>query len=439
MQHITWTIPYKPRLWQKQVHQGLREKRWACVVAHRRAGKTVCLVVHLLMAAAESQKNRPLFAYVAPYYKQAKQLAWEYLKDYSVVFEGRKINESELWVELPHNGAKIRLFGCDNPDALRGLYFDGVVLDEFADMHPEAWESVIRPALSDRHGWACLSGTPRGHNAFFQVYREAQVSPEWFCGLYRAEETHALAQEELTALRREMAENRYRQEYQCDFDVAAADALIPLPLVLEATERQMGPENLQPIILGVDVARFGDDSSVLFARQGRDARLWPPQVFQCLDTMQLAARVIDFTRQTKAAAVFVDGGGVGGGVIDRLHQLGLDAVEVNFGSKSDSPDCLNKRAEMWVKMREWLKVGALPNIPRLTAELTGVLYSFDPSNALKLEAKEDIKKRGMPSPDIADALALTFAYPVQALSLVEEVGQHFERSKGYDPLASFTF
>ncbi len=439
MQHITWTIPYKPRNWQKQVHQGLREKRWACVVAHRRAGKTVCLVVHLLMAAAESQKNRPLFAYVAPYYKQAKQLAWEYLKDYSAVFEGRKVNESELWVELPHNGAKIRLFGCDNPDALRGLYFDGVVLDEFADMHPEAWESVIRPALSDRHGWACLSGTPRGHNAFFQVYREAQVSPEWFCGLYRAEETHALAAEELAALRREMAESRYRQEYQCDFDVAAADALIPLPLVLEATERQMGPENLQPVILGVDVARFGDDSSVLFARQGRDARLWPPQIFQGLDTMQLAARVIDFTRQTKASAVFVDGGGVGGGVIDRLHQLGLDAIEVNFGSKSDSPDCLNKRAEMWVKMREWLKVGALPNIPRLTAELTGVQYSFDPSNALKLEAKEDIKKRGLPSPDMADALALTFAYPVQPLSLAEEVGRHLERSKGYDPLASFTF
>ena len=153
-------LRYRPRSVFKDFHQ--RKQRWAVVVAHRRCGKTVACINDLIVKALTEGKADGRYAYLAPYYAQAKSIAFDYLMRFS---EPVRVNHnvSELWVELI-NGARIRLFGADNADSLRGLYLDGVVLDEFADMKPSIWGAVLRPLLSDRRGWAVFIGTPKGHN-----------------------------------------------------------------------------------------------------------------------------------------------------------------------------------------------------------------------------------------------------------------------------------
>jgi hypothetical protein len=161
----------------------------------------------------------------------------------------------------------------------------------------------------------------------------------------------------------------------------------------------------------VDVARYGDDKSVIFGRQGLVS--FEPQVYQGLNNMELAAKVAQAIVEWKPDAVFIDAGR-GEGVIDRLHQLGHAVVGVNFGGSPTKPQFVNKRGEMWFDMSQWLKAGAsIPNIPQLKIELCAPTYSYaNAANKFELESKDDLKKRGLPSPDIADALALTFAFPV---------------------------
>lgn len=198
-----------------------------------------------------------------------------------------------------------------------------------------------------------------------------------------------------------------------------------------------------PTVIGVDVARFGDDQSVIYFRKGRDGRGIEPLKYRGLDTMQLAGRVAEVLNgSVKDAEVidacFIDGGGVGGGVVDRLRQLGHNVVDVNFGSRSSDLKYKNKRAEMWGLMRDWLKEGVIEDSSALEQDLIGPEYFFDANNAIVLESKEDMKKRGLASPDLADALALTFAFPVQRKprQLVNVLTQTVKKSRGsdYDPL-----
>lgn len=201
-----------------------RKQRFGCIVAHRRAGKTVASILDLIDAALRCDKPDPRFAYVAPYYAQAKDVVWAYVKRYAGQIPGAQINESELRVDFPHNGARLRLYGADNYDRLRGIYLDGVVLDEFADQPPQAWREVIRPALADRQGWALFIGTPKGKNAFFDVYRDAVGNPDWFAMQLKASETGLVPQAELDAMRRDMSANEYDREMECNFDAAIEGA-----------------------------------------------------------------------------------------------------------------------------------------------------------------------------------------------------------------------
>jgi hypothetical protein len=199
-----------------------------------------------------------------------------------------------------------------------------------------------------------------------------------------------------------------------------------------------------PLVMGVDVARFGDDRSVIRFRRGRDGRSIPPIKLRGVDTMQLAARVVDENARYRCAAIFIDGGGVGGGVVDRCRQLGLHVTEVQFGGKSDramvgddgAVAYANKRAEIWGTMRQWLRDGAIDNDPELLADLTGVEYGYvlrEGRDAIQLERKEEMKRHGLASSDDGDALALTFAYPVAATDRRGAAGRlhQFE----YDPFA----
>lgn len=201
-----------------------RTERWACIVAHRRAGKTVAVLQDTLRRAVEHKGREPRFAYIAPTYQQAKDVAWSYLKDYVAAIPGAKISESELSVTLPHNGARIRLYGSDNYDRLRGLYLDGAIIDEAGDQDPRAWPEVIRPALSDRQGWATFIGTPKGRNAFHKVFQLSQKDDAWFSTRLRASETALLPQSELDDARKQMTVEQYAQEYECSFDAAVVGA-----------------------------------------------------------------------------------------------------------------------------------------------------------------------------------------------------------------------
>lgn len=215
------TTGYEPRPAFVPFHA--RSKRWSALVCHRRAGKTVACIADLVDAALRCKLPDPRFAYLAPFFTQAKDVAWVYLKRMVRDIPGAETNESELRVDLP-NGGRVRLYGADNYDRLRGLFLDGVVLDEFADMDPRAWPEVIRPALSDRKGWATFIGTPKGRNAFFEVYSRAEVDDDWFSLMLKADESGLIDDEELEDARRSMTPEQFAQEYLCSFEAAILGA-----------------------------------------------------------------------------------------------------------------------------------------------------------------------------------------------------------------------
>ncbi len=218
---------YQPRPLQQIMHQSL--KRFNVIICHRRFGKTVFSINELIDQALRCEKKNPQFAYLAPTYGQAKRVAWDYLKEYTKHIPGVETNESDLRVDIPrpHSGDRIRimLLGAENPGTLKGLYLDGVLLDEFAEMDPVVWSTVIRPALSDRLGWAIFIGTPRGMNHLFEIYTHAKAHPEdWFFALYKASETNIIPLSELEAAKQIMSEAEYDQEYECSFSAALVGA-----------------------------------------------------------------------------------------------------------------------------------------------------------------------------------------------------------------------
>lgn len=415
-------LGYKPKpFWEKILHPALDQYRYAVIVAHRRFGKTVGSLNQLIKRAINNKKFRsPNYAYIAPFLKQAKMVAWEYLKYYTSKIPNRKINESELWVELPSyypdsRGARIHIIGADRPDSMRGIYLDGVILDEYAQMKTEVWGEIIQPALSDHKGWAVFIGTPKGQNAFYEMYLKACKEPDWFSCLYTVDETGIIDPEELASMKRNMTPTEIRQELYCDFAASAYDRLITIDLVNSAMEKSpLSGKELQdtPKVMGIDVARFGDDSCVIFRRQGR--MTWKPDQYNNIDNMTFASIIAKKIEEWKPDVVFVDSGR-GEGVIDRLRQLGYNdrVVEVPFGGRAiKETRYINKRAEMWDECRIWLEQGGiLPYLPKLRTELTTPTYTFDAKNRIKLESKESMKEKTGRSPDIADALCLTFAAP----------------------------
>ena len=210
-------IAYKPREQQLAIHELMDSKRFGVVVAHRRMGKTVSAINHLIKDAILNQKEAPRYAYIAPTYGQAKRVAWDYLVKYAEPLGGTS-NISELRVDFW--GRRIQLYGSDNPEALRGQYFDGVILDEIGDQNPKIWTDIIRPALADRKGWCLFIGTPKGHNHFKELRDRAEKEDGWGLLEFKASETGVVDEVELKAAKNEMGEDKYRQEFECSFDAA---------------------------------------------------------------------------------------------------------------------------------------------------------------------------------------------------------------------------
>lgn len=216
----TIELKYSPRPHFIPFHQ--RNERYASIVAHRRAGKTVACVNDAVARALYNKKKNPRYGYIAPTYRQGKEIAWQYLKD-----DARpaitKIRESELSVELV-NGAKISIFGADNPDSLRGLYFDGVILDEFGDMRSSMWGEVILPTLVDRRGWAVFIGTPKGKNHFYDIVQRSRAEQGWYASTLTVNDTDLFTKEEVEEFRKQMSDEQFRQEFMCDFTAAITGA-----------------------------------------------------------------------------------------------------------------------------------------------------------------------------------------------------------------------
>lgn len=210
-------IDYSPRAPQLEIHQAVDNNRFVVVVAHRRMGKTVSAINQLIKAAVECGRERPRYAYIAPTYSQAKRVAFDYLTHYTRPL-GAEANISELRVDFWDR--RIQLYGSENPDSLRGQYFDGVILDEIGDQNPKIWNEIIRPALADRGGWAMFIGTPKGQNHFKDLRDRAMNEPGWKLLEFKASQTQIVNQDELNAAKREMGEEKYEQEFECSFSAA---------------------------------------------------------------------------------------------------------------------------------------------------------------------------------------------------------------------------
>lgn len=330
----TVTIPYAPRPLQWQLHQRIHGKRTSVLVTHRRFGKTVLAVNELIRASIECPLPSPRHAYMAPTYRQAKEIAWDYLQRYAGAIPGVEFNQAELRCDLPGD-RRIRLLGAENYDSLRGIYLDGIVLDEYAYMSPVAYQRVIRPTLVDRAGWALFIGTPWGRNHFFDTFHAAEHEADSYATIYRASQTAIIPEDELLRLRRDMPEEEYDQEFECSWEGAVRGAYYAKEL-REAREsgRVLGV-SYQPRFrvdtawdLGIDDAT----AIVFYQRAGREVHL--------IDYLEASDQGLEFYARELQRRPYTYGEhwlphdanarelGTGRSRVDTLKQLGLKNCRV---------------------------------------------------------------------------------------------------------------
>lgn len=330
-----------------------------------------------------------------------------------------------------------------NTEAFAGLHNKGkrilIVFDEASAIADLIWETT-EGALTDKNTqiiWACFGNPTKNSGRFRECFDGGKFAHRWDSFAIDSREVSITNKTQIQKWIEDYGEDHdfVRVRVRGVFPRTDATSFISLEIAREAAERPVPAENYASVVLGVDVARFGDDSSIIYARKGRDAKSIQPRVFQKLNTMQLATQVYNMSQELGAVAIFVDGGGVGGGVVDRLAQLGAPVYEVTFGGKADNSNVedptvkyLNKRAEIWGAMRHWMNTGCIPtNVPMVdgefATELSGPSYTYSREDFIQLESKKDLRRRGLPSPDLSDALACTFAYPVLEMAIGEGPSQ----------------
>lgn len=442
-------LQYKPRDWQTACH--LDRSRFRVVVVHRRAGKSIYATMELLDAALKCKKELGLFVYVAPFLSQAKNIAWGMLKHrIKPLIEANAvvINEAELTIEFRHNGAKIKLFGGDNPDGMRGVRLDGAVIDEVAQTKPSLWQHVLQPALSDRLGWVIFVGTPGGIDLFSEIYNKARGgSAGWSAKLFTVYQTNALDPEEVARLKADMSPSSFAREMLCSFDAGGDDQLFSMEKIEKScgTIYKPGENDYAPRIIGVDPARFGSDASTIIKRQG--LQIYDPISFNGMDNMALADQVAYHINAWQPDATFIDAG-AGSGVIDRLRQMNHTIIEIPFGStKVNNPKYYNKKAEMCFAFKDWVDAGgAIPNHFRLKQDMATPIYWVDSAGKYRIEEKAAIKARGLPSTDYLDGAILTFGANVtkkpreSVANVPQKPYDAFDRDRlrnpsGFDPFA----
>lgn len=311
-----------------------------------------------------------------------------------------------------------QLWSEENPDAFAGAhnqYGECYLFDEASGIPAPIWtvaEGVFTEQIIDRY-WLAFSNPRRPSGAFFECFHKNR--DKWRTRNIDSRTVDGLAMDAYQSIIDQYGpdSDEAKIEVYGQFPSKGENQFISRITTNQALTREIPNDPGAPLVMGVDVARFGEDRSVIAFRKGRDAKTIPWQTYRGMDTVQLAGQVADSAGKYNVSAIFVDGGGVGGGVVDQLKAMGYKVIEVQSGESPQNKDkYTNKRGEMWDRMKEWLATGCIPDLPGILDDLCNIEYSYSLTNQIKLERKDELKKRGFASPDLADALALTFAQPV---------------------------
>jgi hypothetical protein len=429
--------------WQVEILTSLRDGLLTIEQAIRQAtvsgngvGKSAVVSIIILWAVSTFEDTKGIVT--ANTETQLKTKTWAELGKWFHLFIGKdlfKLSATALYSRDPEHE---RTWRCDmvpwsehNVVAFQGLHNEGkrlfMIFDEASGIADGIWDAgdgCMTDANTQRI-W-CVFGNPNlPKGRFKECFPGGRESWRWISRKVDSRDVSFTDKAEFDQWIKLWGEDSdfVRVRVRGVFPRTGNQQFIGPELADQAARREVDVYVYDPLIIGVDVARFGDDESVIYFRKGRDGRSFDPIRRRSVDTMTLAGLVAAAYQENRADAVFVDGGGVGGGVVDRLRQLNVPVVDVQFGAKSDNNMgavesgivYANKRAEIWGSMREWLAIGAIPDDTQLAAELTGPQYGYvdrEGGSAILLESKKDMKGRGLASPDLADALALTFAYPV---------------------------
>lgn len=413
-------------------------------------GKSACVSWIILWAIATMEDTKGVVT--ANTENQLKTKTWAEVSKWHRLFIGRalfKMTATALFSTDPEHERTWRIdmvpWSEKNTEAFAGLHNKGkrilVIFDEASAVADLIWETT-EGALTDKNTqiiWVVFGNPTKSSGRFRECFAGGKFEHRWTAKAIDSREVSITNKEQINNWIEDYGEDHdfVRVRVRGLFPRVDATSFISYELAMEATKREVPETNSMGVILGVDVARYGDDSSVIYPRQGRDARSIPPRVFKGINTVQLAREVRKAANELNACAIFIDGGGVGGGVVDQLEPSGLPVYEVNFSNKSDNSDAaqpgtkfLNKRAEIWGSSLKWLETGCIPEyVPglenSLPTEASGPTYTFAKEDYIQLESKKDMRRRGIPSPDGWDALALTFAYPGYDIdaSVHEEAGK----------------
>lgn len=432
------SIHYEPREWQRKA--GELMKRFNVLLVSRQSGKTVMSIANLVASAIADTRPNPRYAYMDPYLKQARRVAWMYLKDMTRDIPGVQQLEGERIIRFAHNGAEIELEGADTPDSLRGTYLDGVVIDEFEDMKPDVWEAVTLPKVLSRGGWVIIQGTLHGIGNLSQIYFKAMKDPSWYAGNFTAIDTGYPAPDELELAKKNMSARRFAQEYMNDLTAGSADALLSVIDCMNSQQRVVDYENYQfePLIMGVDVSRGGDDLCAICFRKGPLCH--NIEAFPWIGDVATADKIGQFAQKMHPDAIFVDcTGGYGAMAAAKLKQLGFKTQDVSFAQSPTDEQFVNKRVEMYWRGAQWIKnTGKLPIDNELIQELTIVKYDHDNAKQkVYIQSKDEIRKDLGRSPDKADAFMLTFAFNVYKPSAQEALlgrATNIQSSERYNPV-----
>jgi hypothetical protein len=342
----------------------------------------------------------------------------------------------DLKIDLGYWYASAQLWSEENPDAFAGIHnHAGVMLifDEASGIPRPIWtvsEGFFTEPIPDRY-WFVFSNPRRNSGPFFECFHKDRNF--WRCRNIDSRTVEGTDRGTFDKIIAQYGDDsdEARVEVKGEFPNKGANQFIGKDLAYSAATREAIPDAGAPLVMGVDVARFGEDRSVIAFRKGRDARAIPWLAYKSIDTVQLATIVAEQAQKHNVNAIFVDGNGVGGGVVDNLKAWGYKVIEVQMGSSpTDADTYYNKRVEIWGRMRDWLGTGAIPENSELQTDLISPEYRYHPtSNKVQLESKDEMKRRGLASPDHAEALALTFAQPVARLNAAHGRGNAVTRNR----------
>lgn len=447
-----------PREWQADVMEDIREHlensetryeplRIAVASGHG-IGKSALISMLIDWGSDTCEDTRIVIT--ANTEQQLRTKTWpEVLKwrNLSIARDWWKPTKTGIFSVVPGHGENWRVdavtWSENNTEAFAGLHNIGkriiVITDESSTIADKVWE-VIEGALTDEGTeliWIAFGNPTRNTGRFRECF--GRFRHLWKTRHIDSRTVEGTNKKYLAELVETYGEDSdiVKVRVRGQFPSASSMQFIPTHLVEAARSRTITPPYDEPLVMGVDVARFGDDASTIYFRRGRDAKTIPPERMRQVDTMQLAARVAELQRQHGAVAIFVDEGGIGAGVVDRLKMLGVPVFGVQFGGKplgavnlGEGVKVANRRAEMWAVLRSWINDGAIPDDQQLQDDLTGLEYGFNTRDEILLEKKEHMKERGLSSPDDGDGLALTFAMPVMLQQFDDDFDEDAWRNDG---------